>query len=138
MTDITRKYKRLTITFTVLSWASCFGLALVLIIIALVTNGESNGPTFEEVKNALGTVLWGFIMSLMPMLVLAIIVKDKVKPLVWVANIIMANAISTTLMYVVFVVWLLEEYVFGPLKNHYKEKYHINKTIDERGKYEQS
>ena len=138
MTDITRKYKRLTITFTVLSWASCFGLALVLIIIALVTNGESNGPTLEEVKNALGAVLWGFILSLMPMLVLAIIVKDKVKPLVWVANIIMANAISSTLMYVVFVVWLLEEYVFGPLKNYFKEKYRINKTIDQRSKYEQS
>ena len=64
----------------------------------------------------------------------AVIVKNKVKPLVFTADVIVANVMFGSIgLYTMFVVWLLDTYVITPLYNKYKEKYAINKEIDKRG-----
>ena len=87
----------------------------------------------ETMKQKLGTIVYGIGISLIPMVVLAIIVKDKVRPTVWMVDVILANYLfGSTIMYIVFAVWLLDEYVIGPLGRHYINLYTINKEIDRR------
>ena len=48
-------------------------------------------------------------------------------------DIILANYLfGSTVMYITFAIWLISEYVVGPLAKHYRELYLINKEIDRR------
>lgn len=128
-TNRTIKCKRLGVTFSVINWLLCFGLAIGYIVAFFALKGEGNG----ELKQKLGTIVYGFGLSLVPMVVLAVIVKDKIRPTLWMVNIILANYLfGNYCMYATFGVWLLSEYVFSPLAKHYKQLYVINKEIDRR------
>lgn len=132
-TERTIKCKRLGILFTALSWVLCFGLAVAFVIAFLAMNGSGNGEQSATMKEKFGTVVYGFGLSLIPMLVLAIIVKDKIRPTVWMIDVILANYLfGSWLMYVVFAIWLIDQYVIGPLGKHYRQLYTINKEIDRR------
>lgn len=132
-TERTIKCKRLGILFTVLSWILCFGLAIAFIIAFLAMNGNGNGEQSETMKEKFGTIVYGFGLSLIPMLVLSIIVKDKIRPTVWMIDVILANYLfGSWLMYVVFAIWIIDQYVIGPLGKHYRQLYTINKEIDRR------
>lgn len=132
-TERTIKCKRLGIFFTVLSWLLCFGLAIAFIIAFLAMNGNGSGEQSATMKEKFGTIIYGFGLSLIPMLVLAIIVKDKIRPTVWMIDVILANYLfGSWLMYVVFAIWLIDQYVIGPLGKHYRQLYTINKEIDRR------
>lgn len=132
-TERTIKCKRLGILFTVLSWILCFGLAIAFIIAFLAMNGNGNGEQSVTMKEKFGTIIYGFGLSLIPMLVLSIIVKDKIRPTVWMIDVILANYLfGSWLMYVVFAIWLIDQYVIGPLGKHYRQLYTINKEIDRR------
>lgn len=125
----TIKCKRLDIAFSVINWIMCFGLAVVLIIVF----ASGIEPTNEPLKEKLGTVIYGVGLSLIPMIVLAILVKDKIRPTVWMIDIILSNYLfGSTIMYVTFAIWLVSEYVVGPLARHYRQLYVINKEIDRR------
>lgn len=125
----TKKCKSLATLFTVISWFLCFGLAIVYIIVF----AEGMDPAQPSVKEKLGVVVYGVGLSLIPMVVLAILVKDKVRPTVWMIDIILANYLfGSVVMYVTFGIWLLDEYVVGPLGRHYRQIYTINKEIDRR------
>jgi len=96
-------------------------------------NGSGNGEQSETMKEKFGTIIYGFGLSLIPMLVLSIIVKDKIRPTVWMIDVILANYLfGSWLMYVVFAIWLIDQYVIGPLGKHYRQLYTINKEIDRR------
>lgn len=132
-TERTIKCKRLGILFTALSWVLCFGLAVAFVIAFLAMNGSGNGEQSATMKEKFGTIVYGFGLSLIPMLVLAIIVKDKIRPTVWMIDVILANYLfGSWLMYVVFAIWLIDQYVIGPLGKHYRQLYTINKEIDRR------
>lgn len=132
-TERTIKCKRLGILFTALSWVLCFGLAVAFVIAFLAMNGSGNGEQSVTMKEKFGTIVYGFGLSLIPMLVLAIIVKDKIRPTVWMIDVILANYLfGSWLMYVVFAIWLIDQYVIGPLGKHYRQLYTINKEIDRR------
>lgn len=132
-TERTIKCKRLGILFTALSWVLCFGLAVAFVIAFLAMNGSGNGEQSATMKEKLGTIVYGFGLSLIPMLVLSIIVKDKIRPTVWMIDVILANYLfGSWLMYVVFAIWLIDQYVIGPLGKHYRQLYTINKEIDRR------
>lgn len=132
-TERTIKCKRLGILFTALSWVLCFGLAIAFVIAFLAMNGSGNGEQSETMKEKFGTIIYGFGLSLIPMLVLSIIVKDKIRPTVWMIDVILANYLfGSWLMYVVFAIWLIDQYVIGPLGKHYRQLYTINKEIDRR------
>ena len=128
-TERTIKCKRLGIAFSIINWILCFGLAIAFII-AFASGME---PSNESLKEKLGTVIYGIGLSLIPMIVLAILVKDKIRPTVWMIDIILANYLfGSTVMYITFAIWLISEYVVGPLAKQYRELYVINKEIDRR------
>ena len=67
------------------------------------------------------------------MIVLAILVKDTFRPTVWMIDIILTKYLYGNIaMYCVFAIWLISEYVVGPIGRHYKSLYTINKEIDRR------
>lgn len=132
-TERTIKCKRLSVVFTTLSWLLCFGLAVGFVIAYIAMNGNGNGEDSATMKEKFGTIIYGFGLSLIPMLVLAIIVKDKIRPTVWMLDVILANYLfGSWMMYIVFAVWIVDQYVIGPLGKHYRQLYVINKEIDRR------
>lgn len=128
-TERTIKCKRLSIAFSIINWIMCFGLAIGLIIVF----ASGIEPDDETLKEKLGTIIYGIGLSLIPLIVLAILVKDKIRPTVWMIDIILSNYLfGATIMYVTFAIWLVSEYVVGPLARHYRQLYVINKEIDRR------
>lgn len=132
-TERTIKCKKLGILFTILSWLLCFGLAVGFVIAFVAMNGSGGGENSATLEEKFGTVIYGFGLSLIPMLVLAIIVKDKIRPTVWMIDIILANYLfGSWMMYIVFAIWVIDQYVIAPLGKHYRQLYTINKEIDRR------
>ena len=128
-TERTIRCKRLGIAFSVINWIMCFGLAVGLIIVF----ASGIEPDDETLKEKLGTIIYGIGLSLIPIIVLAILVKDKIRPTVWMIDIILSNYLfGSAIMYVTFAIWLVSEYVIGPLARHYRQLYVINKEIDRR------
>lgn len=81
-TERTIKCKKLGILFTVINWILCFGLAVAFIICFLALSGSGQGEASVTMKEKLGTIVYGFGLSLIPMVILAIVVKDKIRPTV--------------------------------------------------------
>ena len=132
-TERTIKCKKLGILFTILSWLLCFGLAVGFVIAFVAMNGSGGGENSATMEEKFGTIVYGFGLSLIPMLVLAIVVKDKIRPTVWMLDIILANYLfGSWMMYIVFAIWIVDQYVIGPLGKHYRQLYTINKEIDRR------
>ena len=128
-TERTIRCKRLGVAFSVINWIMCFGLAVGLIIVF----ASGIEPDDETLKEKLGTIIYGIGLSLIPIIVLAILVKDKIRPTVWMIDIILSNYLfGSAIMYVTFAIWLVSEYVIGPLARHYRQLYVINKEIDLR------
>lgn len=126
----TKNCKKLGILFTALSWALCFGICITFVIIALARPQKEQTELQKQAISLAITVG----VSLIPMIVLAFIAKDKIRPTVWMANIIMANVLfSSTVMYIIFFVWIIDEYIITALGKSYRSKYVINKEIDRRG-----
>ena len=125
--------KKVAVAMYVLNWVLCFGLAIALVIAFLITKDQARTEDQETLQQKLGTIIYGIGLSLIPMVVLAIIVKDKIRPTVWMIDIILANYLFGEIaMYIVFAIWLVSEYVVGPVGKHYKSLYTINKEIDRR------
>lgn len=125
--------KKVAIAMYVLNWVLCFGLAIALVIAFLITKDQAPTEDQATLQEKLGTIIYGIGLSLIPMVVLAIIVKDKIRPTVWMIDIILANYLFGEIaMYIVFAIWLVSEYVVGPVGKHYKNLYTINKEIDRR------
>lgn len=125
--------KKVAIAMYVLNWVLCFGLAIALVIAFLITKDQAPTEEQETLQQKLGTIIYGIGLSLIPMVVLAIVVKDKIRPTVWMIDIILANYLFGEIaMYIVFAIWLVSEYVVGPVGKHYKSLYTINKEIDRR------
>ena len=132
-TERTIKCKKLGILFTILSWLLCFGLAVGFVIAFVAMNGSGSGEDSATMEEKFGTIIYGFGLSLIPMLVLAIIVKDKIRPTVWMIDIILANYLfGSWMMYIVFAIWVIDQYVIDPVGKHYRQLYTINKEIDRR------
>ena len=132
-TERTIKCKKLGILFTILSWLLCFGLAVGFVIAFVAMNGSGGGEDSATMEEKFGTIIYGFGLSLIPMLVLAIVVKDKIRPTVWMIDIILANYLfGSWMMYIVFAIWVIDQSVIAPLGKHYRQLYTINKEIDRR------
>lgn len=127
----TRKYKLAKLLF-ILNWALCFGVAITLISLCLA--GIQPDPNGVSMKEKMGTVLYGFGMSLVPVIVLAILVKDKIRPTVWMIDLILANYLYGSIgMYIVVGVWVIGEYIITPLSKRFSTLYLVNRELDKRG-----
>lgn len=133
-TKRTRNCKDVATAMYILNWILCFGLAIALVVAFLIMKEDAPSEEQETLQQKLGTIVYGIGLSLIPMVVLAIIVKDKVRPTVWMIDIILSNYLFGSIaMYIVFGIWLISEYIIGPVGKHYKDLYTINKEIDRRG-----
>ena len=128
ISERTRKYKWGRLLF-ILDWVLCFGTALAFII-----TYASGAQGDESLKEKLGTIVYGFGAGLIPMVVLAIIVKDKIRPTVWMIDIVLANYLYGSVgMYIVLGVWFIGEYIIMPLSKRFSTLYLVNREIDARG-----
>lgn len=128
ISERTRKYKWGRLLF-ILDWVLCFGTALAFIITC-----ASGAQGDESLKEKLGTIVYGFGAGLIPMVVLAIIVKDKIRPTVWMIDIVLANYLYGSIgMYIVLGVWFIGEYIIMPLSKRFSTLYLVNREIDARG-----
>ena len=127
----TKQIRNRTILFKVLEWILCYGLLLAYIIIFLAGKEPTeDGLTFEQ---KFGTVITTLGISLLPMIVLSIIVKDKIRPCVWMINIIASNyLLGNAAMYTTFAIWLIDTYGIANLARLYGNRYIINKELDKR------
>lgn len=128
MSAQTKKYKWGRMLF-ILNWVLCFGTAIGFII-SMMAGAEGN----PSLKEKFGTVLYGLGASLVPMVVLAVIVKDKIKPTVWMIDIVLANYLYDSIgMYIVLVIWFIAEYIIMPISKRFSTLYLVNREIDKRG-----
>ena len=79
-TKTTKKAFKFGLFFKVLEWVLCYGLLAVYIVVFLAGKEPTeDGLTFEQ---KFGTLLTTLGATLLPMVVLSIIVKDKIRPCV--------------------------------------------------------
>lgn len=144
MSEITSRYKKKAVLLTILSWILCFGTAVVFLTIAInkYTGNETQaiielsgrfGAKAQGVLDRAKTIIMTSLISMIPMIILSVIVKDKIRPLVWMLNIILSNILlGSVAMYIVFSVWFIDEYILRLMAKSALAKYVINKEIDKR------
>ena len=144
MSDITSKYKKKAILLTILSWILCFGTAVAFLVIAInkYTGNETQamielsgrfGDRAQEALDKAKTIIMTSFISMIPMIILSVIVKDKIRPLAWMINVILSNILlGSVAMYIVFIVWFIDEYILRLIAKSAAAKYVINKEIDKR------
>ena len=92
---------------------------------------RGGGSENKETASKLKTLIYSIGLSLLPLIVISIIVKDKIQPTLWMLNVILSNyLLGNIAMYIVFALWLINEYIILPLNNKYKLKYKIRQEID--------
>lgn len=125
---ITKQNKNKSILFSILNWLFCFGTFAAYLIYFFATNGAGGG-----LEAKLGTIIYGFLLSIIPFALIFILVRNKVKNIIWMGNMILSQYLfGPTALYITFGLWFLDEYIVAPLSNRYKNKYIINKEIDNR------
>lgn len=127
LTARAKKCRKRGILFFSISWFLCFGTALTFVIIG-ISRGWGSGDI--EIKETIGTVVYGIGASLLPLAILARIVKDRIRPTVWMLDVILAAYLfDKWLMYIVFAAWLIDQYIIAPLAKSYWLKYVIGKEV---------
>lgn len=125
----TKKFKKLDIIFHILSWVLCFGTAAFLVLLKIC--GAEEGTPLKE---TIGSVVYGWLVSNIPLVALSIIVKDRIRPVCWMVDVIMSNIVFGGIaIYIVFGIWIVDEYIISPLTRSFHNNYVINKEIDRRG-----
>lgn len=125
---ITKQNKNKSILFSILNWLFCFGTFIAYLIYFFATNGGGG-----DLEAKLGTIIYGFLLSIIPFVLIFILVRNKVKNIIWMGNMILSQYLfGPTALYLTFGLWFLDEYIVAPLSNRYKNKYIINKEIDNR------
>lgn len=124
MTDITKKYKNRCIFFKILS-ISCTLIPLLIYTIIAFASGEAHE------KVSLGLCLLAAIIFTG----INIVFKYHIRSTVWLLLLGIHCCISnmTTLLLIIAVTTLFDEFIFTPLSKKYRQKWQINNEIDKRG-----
>lgn len=126
----TKSCNRKATVCKVISYTLCFGAAAFMIIYGFATGVFGKGG---PLKDKIGTIMYGFLLSIIPLVALTIIAGKKVRPLVFMVDLVIANILFSSLgLYTMLLLWIADTYIFTPLASHYKNKYTINKEIDKR------
>lgn len=130
-TPYTKRCKTKSIICKVISYTLCFGAAAFMIIYGFATGVFGQGG---PLKDKIGTIMYGFLLSIIPLVALTIIAGRKVIPLVFMVDLVIANTLFSSLgLYTMLMLWIADTYIFTPLTKYYHNKYTINKEIDRRG-----
>lgn len=123
MSDITKKYKRRA------RWCSIISTSLIVIpLLVYAVLGFINGTTGEKVSLGL-TLILCIIFTLMNS-----VFKYHIRSTIWIMllgiQICLTNI--TTLLIIIALATMLDEFIFTPLTRKYKQRYIINNEIDKR------
>ena len=124
-----KSYRNIVILTSILKWLLVYGTALVLILIFI----SRKNPTTPNTENAskIKSLIIAIGISLLPLVTISIIVKDKIQPTLWMLNVILSNfLLGNIAMYIVFLLWMINEYILKPINNKFKLKYAIRKEIN--------
>lgn len=121
--DVTKKYKRLYITFTVLSV-----LILVTPILVYTVIGFINGEIQQKLTLGL-TVSAALLLTLVN-----VIFKYHIRSSIWIVTLGIYFCIENImpLLLMVAIGTMLDEFILSPLSRTYKQKAGINAEIDKR------
>ena len=116
--------------YVILSWLLCFGICVGLFIYGFCTKWTgNNGEVSQHIKAIM--IIW--IMSILPMVVLSFLVKDKIKPTIRMVNVILsAYLVANWFMFIVGALMLFDTYVLSRLIKHYTTAIVANKELDNR------
>lgn len=113
------------------SWFLCFGICSGLLIYGFIT--KWNGGENSEVAYHIKALLTIAVIAMLPMILISLLVKDKVKPTIRMINIILAAyLVANWFMYIVGAFMLFDTYVLSGLIERYKVAIIANKEIDKR------
>jgi hypothetical protein len=116
--------------------ALIYSIWLICLLAIIIYGFSIKDPTSDN-PNGVGKqiieVLYPSCIAYIVAIVLYIFVTKKIKTMGWMASVILASYfISDMAMYIVFGIWILDEYLLTPLQKSLHNKYIINKEIDLR------
>jgi len=131
--EITKEIKRKRNIFGAISAFMWVGTALASVIAMLCkldATSSTGMPIFsEEFKSLLISIGTTALIGI----VVACFIKNKIRTFIWmICTVLNAAAFKEVGMYITLALWLLDEYCFYLLYNHYKKRVEINKEIDQR------
>lgn len=123
-----------------LLWIGTAAVFIVLGLNAIGSKGPSDVQAIEDEKESISilseqakNLLTGVTITTVIGLIAAIIIKDKLRTVIWMASTIIASIVFKSVgMYIVLVIWASDEYIFRALYLKYKGKVEINKEMDLR------
>lgn len=122
--------------YNVLSKGIWILTTIVLAISALkMIGGDTIEGSGEEVINvaAFKAKIFSLTTSLIIGIVASILIKDKLRTAIWMLNTVLAAVVyKSTGMYIVLVIWAIDEYVLYALYKKYSNLCVINKEMDLR------
>lgn len=121
--DITKKYRRLSIIFAILSISVTILPVVYYVVLGFIEGGIKQKATLGM------TVTVALILT-----VVNIIFKKHIRSTIWilVLGIFICLKNILPLLLILAIGTILDEFVFTPLHKSYKEKAAINKEIDKR------
>lgn len=130
-----KQLKKRKFWLTLINYLLCYGTAVFLVLLK-VCGAEAGTP----LKETLGTVVYGFIVAQLPLIAITAIVGTRIKPVVWMVNVVMANIVfGGPAIYFILGIWLVDEYIICPIANNAKiayissKEYAINKEQEKNG-----
>lgn len=127
-----KQLKKRKFWLNVINYLLCYGTAVVLVLLKVI--GAEEGTPLKE---TLGTVVYGFIVAQLPLIAITVLVGTKIKPVVWMVDVVMANIVfGGPAIYFILGIWLIDEYVICPIANNTKiayissKEYAINKELE--------
>lgn len=128
----TKKCKKLTVIFFVVSTLCWVGVALFAIIATFCKFG--NAKTVDILSEAVKDKLVAISTVAVIGIIMSMFIKDKARNTLYMISLLLISFLyGETGMYITLAIWALDEYIFYTLYKHYKLKISINKEIDLRG-----
>ena len=129
----TKDVKKLSRIFLSLSFVCFIGVALFSVIAIFTRINGSEEKGIEIISEALKTRLISLSVTMIIGVVLALIIKDKVRTTIYMLALVINSILFKEVgMYVILGIWAIDEYIFTNLHKHYKQLAIINKEIDRR------
>lgn len=135
-----KSLKRRMLIFGILSFSIWIITSLVMVGLAIkhcfpTPQPTEIGETIEEGMSIFSEELKAKVMSLSITvgigLIGTIIIKDKIRVFMWICCVIIAALLyGNNGMFVIFAIWLIDEYILRVLYKYYKRKWEIRKEID--------
>lgn len=134
ISDRTKKVRKLSFIFFWSSVICYFGVGLFALITCLSTVVGHEKSGIDIISESLKTKLVSLSVTMLIGLIIALIIKEKMRIAVYMLSLIVVSLIYKEVgMYIVLAIWAVDEYIFTALHKHYHNLKIINKEIDLRG-----